>query len=262
MKIKIGIPLSLNETGKRERQEDSIMPAPDTLNENDRCFVLCDGMGGHGHGDVAGRVVAESIYASLNQNGDPVYGDDMKTAVDNAYAALDRFGSQEEFRSMGTTMVCLGIMDYGYLTAHIGDSRIYHIRPDLYDEKNPEKCVIYQSWDHSLVNMLVKMGEITAEEAKTHPDRNVLVKAMQPNMGSNRSHPFIAVSNNIKTGDYFFLCSDGVNGYIDDKILIRILADKNIPDLLKIDEIDALCKKHSRDNYSCWLIPISDVIQD
>ena len=257
MRVKAGIPLCLNETGKRARQEDTIMPTEDGIAENGHLFVLCDGMGGHQHGDMASRIVADSIYSSLNQDNNKINADIVSNVIEKAYDALDSFSILDNtYMKMGTTMVCLDIFNDGYIAAHIGDSRIYHIRPNLYDEDTPTDCILYQSFDHSLVNMLIKMGEITEEEALHHPERHILLKAMQPGLGENRFRPYIRESKDIMPGDYYFLCSDGVSDYIDNATIARIISSKNADDTEKIRMIERLCHEKSNDNYSCWLIPI------
>lgn len=255
MSIRIGKPLYLNDKGIRPRQEDAIMPEPDKADDRESFFVLCDGMGGHGHGDIAAQTVAESLYAALKSHDGIITTREISSAIDRAYEALDEAGARVGSKDIGTTMACLYVNDGIYHLAYIGDSRIYHIRPGEYDENNPEACVILRTWDHSLVNMMVKMGEITEEQARTHPDRNILVKAMQPDMGRGRSNPFF-ISSEASPGDYFLMCSDGVHGYIDDSDLMRIICDTNISDKEKIDRIDRMCREKSEDNYSCWLIPV------
>lgn len=257
MKFLVGRPLCLNEKGIRSRQEDTILPMNDDKEESYHLFVLCDGMGGHEHGDMASRIVADSLYSNLNQYDGPINADTVTWAIEKAYDALDSFGREDDdYRYMGTTMVCLNISDSGYIAAHIGDSRIYHIRPNLYDEDDPKNCILYQSFDHSLVNMLIKMGEITEDEAESHPERHILLKAMQPCLGENRFRPYIHDSEDVLPGDYFFLCSDGVSDYVDNETLARIISSENMNDIEKIRSIDRLCREKSNDNYSCWLIPI------
>lgn len=252
MNIRIGRPWYLNDKGIRPRQEDAIMP--DKADDRESFFVLCDGMGGHGHGDIAAQTVAENLYGTLKGYEGIITKREISSAIDRAYEALDEAGARVGSKNMGTTMACLYVNDVCQM-AYIGDSRIYHIRPVEYDEHNPEACVLFRTWDHSLVNMMVKMGEITEEQARTHPDRNILLKAMQPDMGRCRSNPFF-ITTEALPGDYFLMCSDGVHGYIDDSDLMRIICDTNISDNEKIDRIDRLCREKSEDNYSCWLIPV------
>lgn len=241
--------------GKRPRQEDCIMPSPEYVAENETCFVICDGMGGHGYGDVASKVVAESVYYSLKL---PIQASGEKkilSSVDNAYHTLDAHSTTDGSKDMGTTLACVYINDEGYYAAHIGDSRIYHFRPSFVKE-NLQDGILYRSWDHSLVNMLVKLGDITDEEAKYRNDRNILLKAMQPCKVEERWTPFIYESSDINPGDYLFICSDGVHGEMDENVFLEILANSLMSDEEKASKIEEYCERYGKDNFSFWLIPI------
>lgn len=258
MKIRIDTPYALNKIGRRLRQEDSIMPEVGDSITNEKCFVLCDGMGGHGHGDVAGKLVSTMFYNAVTyaENADKSPELVIANGVKSAYEALDDKARDRDYEKMGTTLAALYLSDCEYYAIHIGDSRIYHFRPSLYIPENPSKSIMYKSWDHSLVNLMVKIGEISEEEAAIHPKRNVLIKAMQPNMGDSQCSADIHHSTDVMAGDYFFLSSDGVTGCINDDSLCSIFANKELSDTEKIAMIDSRCEENSNDNYSCWLIPV------
>lgn len=252
MKITTGTALSLHEKGIRERQEDAIMPQYGPCTENEKCFVLCDGLGGHSHGDVAAKSVAESVYRYISSSDGTVTEDRIKGAIESAYDNLDRLSEEnEDYTNIGTTLTCICLGDNEFLAAHIGDSRIYHFRPGL----SAESGIIYRSWDDSLVNLMVKLGQITEEESFSHPKRNVLLKAMMPG-SETRFKPSIHRSEDLQPGDYLFMCSDGVNGFLNDDTLFSIITDCTLSDVEKIGRIGAICREQSNDNYSCWLIPI------
>lgn len=257
--IKIGTALHLYNKGKRTRQEDSIISSINNKNvyvNNDfEYFIVCDGMGGHEHGDVASKIVTNSMNRYFLDTQGSINRGDIISAFDHAYDILDYYGDNLGLKNMGTTIAALFISENKYFACHIGDSRIYHIRSN--SSSNRESThIVYKSWDHTMVNMLVKTGQIAPEEAYLNPQRNVLLKVMKPCMGDNRSLPFIFEGTDLCSGDYFFLCSDGVTGYLDDEILLSIITDKSMDDNQKIDKIDELCNELSDDNYSCWLISI------
>jgi hypothetical protein len=148
-------------------------------------------------------------------------------------------------------MTCLYLHKKGYLVAHIGDSRIYHIRPNT--------GILYQSSDHSLVNDLLRAGELTEEQAINFPQKNVITRAMQPNL-ERRHKADIYSFDNVQKGDYFFLCSDGVLEQLTNETLCQILADDNLSDEQKKDAIKEVCDGKTKDNNTCFLIPVDDVI--
>ena len=160
-------------------------------------------------------------------------------------------------KKMGTTMTCLVLHKGGALVAHIGDSRIYHIRPSL-ASKEGRTGIIYQSADHSLVNDLLRAGEITEEEAVNFPQKNVITRAMQPHLERRYKADVYEISD-VESGDYFFLCCDGVLEQLTNDRLGEILADETLDDEGKIAAIKAVCDGNTRDNYTCWLVPIDEV---
>ena len=230
----------------------------ETTTQN-RVFVLCDGMGGHENGEVASETVSQALgkyldnllkgYSSLTANM-------FREALTYAYDELDKRDTGG-FKKMGTTMTCLCLHNEGYLVAHIGDSRIYHIRPSLTDAEKGRQGIIYQSSDHSLVNDLLRAGELTEEEAQNFPQKNIITRAMQPNL-ERRHKADIYSFTDIKAGDYFFLCTDGVLEQLTDSKLCEILHAKTKDAKLKLREIEKECYAKTQDNFSSCLIQIPE----
>jgi protein phosphatase len=253
MKIKIRQPLCFSEIGRKDNQEDCIYPSAKSVSTKNHFFVLCDGMGGHENGEVASATVCESLgeFLENHQPEDGIMTPDMfKQALEYAYNELDKKDAGG-LKKMGTTMTCLYLHKKGYLVAHIGDSRIYHIRPNT--------GIVYQSSDHSLVNDLLRAGELTEEEAINFPQKNVITRAMQPNLERRHKADIYSFSD-IQKGDYFFLCCDGVLEQLTNDKLCEILSDKNSSDIQKLDAIKQVCDGKTKDNYTCYFIPIDDVV--
>ena len=253
MKITIRQPLCFSEIGRKDNQEDCIYPSAEVVSVQNKFFVLCDGMGGHENGEVASATVCDSLgrYLDEHQPEDGVMTpEQFKQALEYAYNELDK-KDVGGIKKMGTTMTCLYFHRNGYLVAHIGDSRIYHIRPNT--------GIMYQSSDHSLVNDLLRAGELTEEEAINFPQKNIITRAMQPNL--ERRHKADVYSfNDIQKGDYFFLCSDGVLEQLTNDKLCEILATSNLSDCQKLNAIKNICDGKTKDNYTCYLIPVDDVV--
>ena len=253
MKISIRQPLSYTHQGKKDNQEDRIYPAEPDVTSRNHFFILCDGMGGHENGEVASSTVCEALgdFFTTHQPENGIATEEFfNQAVANAYNALDKKDTGA-VRKMGTTLACIYLHRKGCLAAHIGDSRIYQIRPG--------KGLIYQSSDHSLVNELLKIGEITPEEALNYPQKNVITRAMQPNQ-ERRCKAEIHQLTDIQSGDYFFLCCDGVLEQLTNDKLYSILSDKNRSDKEKLKAIEAVGKDVTKDNYTAYLIPVDKVI--
>ncbi len=265
MKIFICQPFSFSEIGKKNNQEDCIYPESIQITKKSRFFILCDGMGGHEHGEVASHTVCGALGNFLHTHwpqDDIMTSELFEQALEYAYDELDKKDEDAgSAKKMGTTMICLCLHRKGYLVAHIGDSRIYHIRPSLTKIEEKRLGILYQSSDHSLMNELLRAGELTEEEARHFPQKNVITRAMQPHQ-ERRSKADIYSFNNIQGGDYFFLCSDGVLEQLTNERLCEILADKKLDDKDKLQAIKQVCDGKTKDNYTCFLIPIDRVELD
>ena len=246
MKITLFPPLSINEIGQRDNQEDAI------VQWTNRLFVLCDGMGGHEKGEVASQTVCQSLAAWFQKNvnpDEPFTDDQLREAIEFAYTELDKYADGSP-KQMGTTLTLLYIHRQGVTAAHMGDSRIYHIRPGV--------GILYQSRDHSLVFDLFQAGEITYEEMATYPQKNMVTRAMTPGE-DNRMRPDIIHITDIQPDDYFYMCSDGMLEQMSNDELESIMASDS-SDEKKCQQLIAATAKN-QDNHTAWLIHIKDVIK-
>ena len=257
MKFNIHQPLSISELGNRDGQEDSIFPPIDTATLESRLFVVCDGMGGHQHGEVASRIVAETLGNALNNIVNTVVSaSDIENAINQAYDYLDEAylqSNESEGNKMGTTLTILCLHKGGCMIGHIGDSRIYHIRP-------ASKEIVNRTRDHSLVQQLFDVGEITEEEMRTSSKKNVILKAMQPNQQC-RTMPELVNITDIRPDDYFYMCTDGMLENMDDKELLSIITNDTLNDREKVGILKSRTQSNA-DNHSAYLIHIEDVIKD
>ena len=255
MKFKIKA-YNLQELGQRTNQEDSLFPALGRSTSDDRLFVLCDGMGGHEKGEVASATVCATLSRVILSAWHPgeVLSDELfLQALSAAYDALDAKDNGEE-RKMGTTLTFLCLHAGGATVAHIGDSRIYQLRPAA---KNSPARIVFRTQDHSLVNDLVKIGEITEEEAKHHPQKNVITRAMQP-CQEHRAKADIAHLTDILPGDYFYMCSDGMLEEASDENILNIITKPNATDEQKLEMLRNVTEEN-KDNHTAHLIHIDGV---
>lgn len=259
MKINIRQPKCFSEIGRKDNQEDYLWPQPQTVSSRNHVFLMCDGVGGQDKGEVASETAATALGTYLTEH-QPKDGEVTKAlfeeALAYAYDALDKVDTAGEGK-MATTMTCLVLHSGGALVAHIGDSRVYHIRPSLADEEG-RSGIIYQSADHSLVNDLLRAGELTEEEAAVYPHKNIITRAMQPHLERRYKADIYNISD-VQPGDYFFLCSDGVLEQLSNDMLGAILSDDTLDDEGMIQAIKQVCDGRTRDNNTCWLIPVDSV---
>lgn len=255
MKITIRKPLGYSQIGRKDQQEDAVWPSFADVSANNPCIVLCDGVGGSEHGEVASQTTSKVIGEYLTQaikEKHTVNETDMQNAVTLAYDELEKIDTEtpkDGSVSMATTLTCVCLYGDGVMAAHMGDSRIYHVRPG--------QGLLYQSADHSLVNALLQAGELTVEEAKTFPRKNVITKAIQPH-AQKRFKAEVHLLTDIQSGDYLFLCCDGVLEQLSNERLVEVLS-MHCSDEDKIKLLEAESTDRTKDNYTAYLIPIDTV---
>lgn len=183
-------------------------------------LVLCDGMGGHLAGEVASQFVTKELQQRFEEE-NLIEADQAEAWLKTTLKAInrelyDKSVENPEYQGMGTTCVCALVFDNYVVVANIGDSRAY-----LVNSREIEQITN----DHSFVNHLVMIGQITAEEAYTHPQRNIITKVM----GTDRLvTPDIFVKKT-KFYDYLMLNSDGLTDFVrNHKIQEALLQDNEL----------------------------------
>ena len=249
MKIEIKDPQWYWQKGNRENQEDALYPTD--YDEQHPFFVVCDGVGGNDCGEVASNLVCETFGEYLT--GMFVKGGtlDVKTFEDVLTLIWEKlYDNRKISQTMATTLAFAAITSDGVFVAHIGDSRVYQIRPS--------EGIIFQTEDHSLVNELLKNKLITLEEVENHPKRNVITRCMNVQKDCRYyDEATINIIRNVEAGDIFMICSDGVYDEIDDKSISGILSE----DISLSEKGEKLAKRtaNSKDNNTAILIEISSV---
>lgn len=173
-------------------------------------FVVADGMGGHGGGNVASRIAIEEMSACVPLR--PLFAEAVLTALEHANRQIIE---RDKANRMGTTVTGLaGLETAGgdhLMVFNIGDSRVYR----LADHRLEQLTV-----DHSEVQELVLAGVITREQARTHPRRNVVTRALGSESGLRPDHWLLPAV----TGDRYLICSDGLFSELPDDVILRLLA--------------------------------------
>ncbi len=209
----------------RSANEDSYLS--EKIADDEYLFIVADGMGGHQAGDVASSLSCAAFqenYRLLRQKGTSIL-EAMETAVRKANSAiLKKAAAEPDKRGMGTTFSSIVIAGMHASIVHIGDSRIYLIR----DNKIRKLTV-----DHSFVEKLVEDGRISPEEAREHPQKNVLYMSLGAREGFSPDISELAVED----GDVFVICSDGLSNMVNDDY-IREYAVAGYPE----EAADALIK--------------------
>lgn len=241
----------LNELGKRANNEDCVYPEKGAATSGDTLFMVCDGVGGENKGEVASEIVCTSIRDYLNK--ETLATGNEKESIQKAiqyanqklavYAATDA-----KAKRMSTTLALVLLGEQSVITAWCGDTRIHHIRNGK---------VIWKSKDHSLVSELISQGELTEEEARTHPRRNVITRSLNA-LNTNNSVDFHEITD-FETGDYLLLCTDGFLEKVNESILYNVLLDETKTDKAKC--FLSYCDGVTKDNFSMYLIKATHTLK-
>lgn len=200
---------------KRKSNQDCFYYAK--VGESALWAVVCDGMGGVNGGDVASNLAVKSIKESLS-NGiweelGEIQNSDIKKMLKNALkkANLEIFTNAQDSKDlagMGTTAVLVAVTEDKIHVAHVGDSRAYLVR---------QGKIKQLTIDHSMVQEMIDEGEITHEEAKMHPNKNIITRAL----GISKDVDVDYSMKTKKPGDSIIICTDGLTNYLDQKEILE-----------------------------------------
>lgn len=206
-------------------------------------FCVCDGMGGHAAGEVASSIAVETIAKTAPQAADAAR---LAAAVEAANAAvieaaLNGLGKP----GMGCTATCAYIENDMLAIAHVGDSRAYLLH---------EGTLIRVTRDHSYVEELVDAGEITADEARVHPNRSVITRALGSDPAMYADH----FTLHIEEGDRLILCSDGLSSMIPDSDIENIATQSSTAQICVDNLVDAALVAGGHDNVTVLVVDLVD----
>jgi protein phosphatase len=240
--------VSISHIGKvREKNEDAYCRCeprnPRVRKRKGILFIVADGMGGHSGGEIASKVAVETIKEAYyaDENGDP--GEALVSAFEEANKnILERALQDVSLFGMGTTCTAMAVVGGKAYFAHIGDSRAYLLRKG--DLQQITK-------DHSLVGDMVRSGMISQEDAKNHPQRNIITKSLGSGEKANPDTPSSPLD--LEKGDVFLLCSDGLTGFVSDEEIKEILCANKPKEACKM-LVDLANERGGRDNITIQII--------
>ena len=239
---------SLSADGGRDHNEDSVgvADAPQF-----KCFILADGLGGHGRGEVASSLAVETVRSMAEKFSGNDLGEWLADAFTAAQQNVIAEQESENFRSgMKTTLTVLAVSEKTVQWGHIGDSRLYHFRRGK---------VSRRTLGHSVPQMLVSAGQIKEKEIRHHPDRNRLLRVIGAEWETPKYE--IAKAVNASRGDAYLLCSDGFWELIEEKQMEKLLKAADSPEQWLCSMRDVVLANGAKqeaqmDNYSAigvWL---------
>ncbi|MDU1043295.1 MULTISPECIES: Stp1/IreP family PP2C-type Ser/Thr phosphatase [Peptoniphilus] len=223
----------------RKNNEDSYF-----VNDSKNLYILADGMGGHLAGEKASKMATDIIASHFKKNKNIRKTEDvieiLSSSIKNANKEIfESSENNEDYRGMGTTVSAGFVLEDVLVYSNIGDSRIYKIN----------KGIEQLTRDDSFVNYLIEIGDITEEEAKNHPKKNVLTKAL----GTTETLDVYVNTLKIEKDDIFLFCSDGLTNMISDEEIFKIVKE-NTPEVAKDVLLNLALENGGLDNITFILI--------
>ena len=203
--------LSMIDVGrKREVNQDYIFVSNEPLGNLPNLLIVADGMGGHRAGDFASRYAVETLKEDLANSTEDGPEAMIRKAIQSANQKLIEAARQDaRLEGMGTTLVVATVIEHTLYFANVGDSRLYLLHDTI---KQLSK-------DHSFVQEMVRLGGIDAEEAKHHPDKNIITRAV----GAREKVEVDFFEYRLKKGDMILMCTDGLSNMIEDEEMLAIV---------------------------------------
>ena len=228
------------------------MAEENLLREKGYLLIVADGMGGHLAGEVASKmaveIISEEYFKPTNEN-------NKEKTLTRAFSTankkiFDLASANEQYRGMGTTCTALVVIAKTIYFAHAGDSRAY-----LYKDKRITRI----TEDHTYVQELVNNGDITSEQAETHPQRNILTNAMgtKPSLRVDTGKCHVSFDEN----DRLMLCSDGLYDYLTDDEIAAVMDKESLQDVAD-HFINEAKKRGGKDNITVVLAELSPVTKE
>ncbi len=195
---------------KREVNQDYVFVSDKPIGNVPNLLVVADGMGGHNAGDFASRFVVESIKEDIARSAEDGPEATIRKAIQSANHRLREVAKQDaRLDGMGTTLVVATVIEHTLYFANVGDSRLYLLN----------ESIKQLSKDHSFVQEMVRLGGINAEEAKHHPDKNIITRAI----GARQNVEIDFFEFRIQKGDMILMCTDGLSNMMEDEEMYRIV---------------------------------------
>ena len=221
--------------------QDYVFSCLEPIGNLPNLFIVADGMGGHQAGDFASsysvKKFLESVSLSLQKNPHKIFEDAIRYANREL---IEKSKGNPDLRGMGTTLVALTIIGEKAYVANVGDSRLYCM----------EDVLTQVTIDHSLVQEMIRIGELSKEDARFHPDKNIITRAV--GAGKDIRPDFFEFTMTKKS--ILLMCSDGLSNMVDDRQLAVLLKSVKTPEKIGKKLIEAANRNGGKDNIAVIVI--------
>lgn len=237
--------IAMTDIGRRRKvNQDYVYASDQPVGNLPNLYIVADGMGGHRAGDLASSYAVEKVVEAVERCREERPALIFQKAIRYANHQLYQLSQEHEaYYGMGTTLVALSVHEGEALAVNIGDSRLYEVTPE---------GIRQISEDHSLVAELVRKGELTPREARNHPDKNIITRAL----GIQEDAEIDLFPFPVKRGNRYLLCSDGLSNMVEDTELCRLIQKKKALDEIGGRLILEANKNGGTDNIAVVLVEI------
>ena len=229
---------------KRQLNQDYVFSSAKPLGNMPNLFIVADGMGGHNAGDYASKCTTETVVNEIQNSFEKNPTIIIKKAIKTANAKIRKEASENEsLFGMGTTLVVATIIGKYLQVSNIGDSRLYLLNKDGLRQVTE---------DHSLVEEMIRLGGLSREDARLHPDKNIITRAI----GAKDEVEADFFTEELEAGDIVLMCSDGLTNMLEDKEIEAILLNPEKEELIQKGDalIKAANENGGKDNIAVVLV--------
>lgn len=217
-------------------------------NENYPLFIVADGIGGHNYGEIASNMAVEVIKNSIKtidcyENLDELELDMINAISEANKSVYSKSQSADEFSGMGTTLTVLYVYYDSILIGHVGDSRIYAVNSNEIRQLTE---------DDTIVNRLLKLGEITQSEAQNHPKKNIITNAI----GTDSRIDISLVQYNYAKGEYILMCTDGLTDMATNEEILKIINENKTPESISAKLLEKALEAGGKDNITLIILQV------
>lgn len=229
---------------KRQLNQDYVFSSAKPLGNMPNLFIVADGMGGHNAGDYASKCTTETIVSEIRNSFEKNPTIIIKKAIQTANKKIrETAASDENLSGMGTTLVVATVIGKYLQVANVGDSRLYIIG---------KKGIRQITKDHSLVEEMIRLGGLAREDARRHPDKNIITRAI----GAKDEVEPDFFTEELHAGDIVLMCSDGLTNMLEDREIEEIVRNEELEELIQKGDalINAANNHGGKDNIAVVLI--------
>ena len=233
---------------RRVTNQDFVYRSDEPVGNLPNLYIVADGMGGHKAGDYASHYTAETLIESVTEDEEKNPIKIIRKAIEKANErVLEKSLSDEELAGMGTTVVVATVIGHYLYVANVGDSRLYLITDKITQITK----------DHSLVEEMVRIGEINREQARNHPDKNIVTRAV----GIKKEVKIDFFDMRLEKGDLILMCSDGLSNMLEDREIEEIIKKGGELSEIVDELVERANQNGGKDNIAVILIePLTDEV--